>query len=203
MRRKTFYLPEEITTDLYTSGREWQTEDGKEYRGSYHRYITNEIYTGATWNSKTSRRLLPFIDRIVDNTLYRELKKEIRVRYLAPVPFIPVITDTIRKAGVLSRYFFKRINDGAFIEVNEPQYRSINNGTIDKNLYVAIQLQWYITGNIEDIIQGTVNIQGVRSKNLKQIEAANRILPGISEVLKNPLQFYTDNEFIVPKDINE
>jgi len=203
MRRKTFYMPEEITTNLYTSGREWQTEDGKEYRGSYHRYMTNEIYTGATWDAKTSRKLLPLIDRNADSSLYRELKKEIRVRYLSPVPFIPVITDKIRKDGVFSRYFFKRINDGTFIEVNESQYRSINNGTIDKNLYVAIQLQWYVTGNIEDTIQGPVNIQGVRTKNLKQIEAANRILPGISEVLKNPLQFYTDNEFIVPKDINE
>jgi len=64
-------------------------------------------------------------------------------------------------------------------------------------------LQWYITGNIQDVVQGSVNVLGVRSKNLKQIEAANKILPGISEVLKNHLQFYTDTAFIVPKDINE
>jgi len=84
MRRKTFYLPEEITTGLYTAGRQWQTEDGKEYRGSYHRYITNEIYTGATWDAKTSRRLFPFIDRTANFSIYRELKKEVRTRYISP-----------------------------------------------------------------------------------------------------------------------
>lgn len=203
MRRKTFYLPEEITTGLYTPGGEFQTEDGTEYRGSYHRYITNELYTGTTWNSKTSKKLNPFVNLSTNTSLYRDLKKEIRVRYLTPTNITPTITDKIRKDGVFTRYFFKRVNDGKIIEVDDKQYQSINSGIIDKNLYDSIQIQWYVTGNIEDTVEGPLLVQGVRTKNLKQIQSANRILSGISEVLKNPLQFYTDNEFIVPKDINE
>ena len=38
MRQKQIYKDSEITTDLYTWGEEWQTEDGVEYKGLYHNF---------------------------------------------------------------------------------------------------------------------------------------------------------------------
>jgi hypothetical protein len=202
MRKKTFYLPEEIISGLYTSGREWQTEDGKEYRGAYHRYITKEVYTGSTWDSKTSKKLLPFIDRAKTAVLYKELKKSIRTKYLTPTPFKPVVTDKIRKDGVFNRYFLQKINEQKIIEVDETHFRALDSGVIDKNLYNSIQIRWYVSGNIEDTISGSNVEPGVRSKNQKQVTAANKYLPGITGILTDPLQLYTDNDFKVPKDIN-
>jgi hypothetical protein len=202
MRQKTFYLPEEITEGLFTSGREWQTPDGKEYRGSYHRYITNEVYTGSVWNSKTSKKLFPFIDRSKISTVYKELKKDIRTKYLTPVPFKPFVTDKIRKDGVFNRYFLQKINEQKIIEVDETHFQALESGLIDKNLYNSIQIRWYVSGNIEDVVSGSSVNLGVRSKNQKQITAANKYLPGLTGILTDPLQLYTDNDFKVPKDIN-
>ena len=61
MRLKLYYTADEITSNLYTSGSQFMTEDNVEYRGTYHSYITGEVYTGSTWNAKTSKKLITFL----------------------------------------------------------------------------------------------------------------------------------------------
>jgi hypothetical protein len=53
MRLKLYYTTDEITNNLYTSGMQYMLQDNTEYRGLYHTYLTGEVYTGATWDSKT------------------------------------------------------------------------------------------------------------------------------------------------------
>ena len=58
MRLKLYYTTDEITNNLYTSGMQYMLQDNTEYRGLYHTYLTGEVYTGATWDSKTSKKLI-------------------------------------------------------------------------------------------------------------------------------------------------
>ena len=202
MRLKSYYTPEEITTNLFTNGKEWQTDDGVEYRGSYHRYITKEVYTGAVWNAKTSKRLKPYISEITRDLTYTSLKTRLRTKFIMPWQVTPVITPEDRAAGNINRYFIKKINDAAIFEIDKTQFDAHANNIIDSNMFYTTKLIWYITGAVNDETAGAVVKQGVRSKNLTQIAYANQAMPGLSTVLTDPLQFYTDNDYKVPPSIN-
>jgi hypothetical protein len=202
MRLKSYYPPEEITTNLFTNGKEWQTDDGVEYRGSYHRYLTKEVYTGAVWNAKTSKRLKPYIAEITRNITYVSLKTRLQTKFIMPWQVTPVITITDRSAGSINRYFIKKINDASILEIDKPQYEAHQNNVIDSNMFSTTKIIWYITGAVNDETVGAVVKQGVRTKNLTQIAYANQAMPGIATLLTDPLQFYTDNDYKVPPSIN-
>ena len=73
---------------------------------------------------------------------------------------------------------------------------------IDPHLFTAISLLWKISGNTTDTQQGVVKIPGVQTTNLNTIKRVESQMPGISMYLNDPLQFYTDVDFVAPKDIN-
>ena len=88
--------------------------------------------------------------------------------------------------GYIMRYFVKKVNDSPIIEVSYQNYE-----TLSKFLYVMTSLKWEISGTKNDIfINGTIQSNGVYNNNLNSIKNAEKILPGISKKLKNPLQFY-------------
>jgi hypothetical protein len=188
-------MPDEIITNLYTSGGEFETEDGNEYRGMYHRYLTNEIYTEANWDPRISKKLKPLIRKVNKDTPYSELKRNLKTSFLQPNPIVVSITQSDIKTGYIFRYFVKKLN--------ELQFKAWQNGRIDPNSYFGVQIRWYISGPVNDETQGVVTIKGVRTKNTEQIAYAQRFIPGISNVLTDPLQYYSDNTFKIPVDINQ
>jgi hypothetical protein len=202
MRNKLRYTIDEITVDLYTPGGQFMTEDNVEYTGSYHQYITNELYTGATWNAKTSLKLIPLVKTRTDNVVYRKLKSNLVTKYILPSATTITITEQQRLTGFVTRYFMKKTNDNYVFEVDNRTYTLWQSKRIDPLLYVAVSLQWQIAGPVADEIVDGVSKIGVRTKNLNQIKLASRILPGISEKLANLTELYTDIDFKVPKDIN-
>jgi hypothetical protein len=195
-------MPEEITSNLYTNGGEFQTEDGVEYRGSYHRYITNEIYTGATWNSKTSKKLMLLETVLVRDVVYSKLKTRLQTKFITPQPINRTPTITEYNSGYFERYFLKKCNEQIFIETDEIQHTLWRNGKIDQAMFNAVTFRWFISGNIDDVKTATTTQYGVLTKNKKQIQYAQQVLPGIVDVLTNPLQYYGDVTYNVPKDIN-
>lgn len=195
-------MPEEITTNLFTNGKEWQTEDGIEYRGSYHRYITNEVYTGAVWNSKTSKKLKPYISEITRDYTYKQLKTALKTKYVAPWSVQPIINPTDITIGYINRYFIKKNNELLVIEIDKQQFDAHRSNIIDSNLYATVQLVWYISGPINDEMHGVVAKPGVRTKNMLQISYAAHQLPGVELLLTDPLQYYTDSDYKVPPAIN-
>jgi len=202
MRLKLYYTADEITSNLYTTGSQFMTEDNVEYRGMYHSYITGEVYTGATWNAKTSKKLIKFRDISSKNTIYQQLKPASLV-FEKPNPTIVSITQQQINNKTIVRYFLKKVNEVSIIEVDEEQYQKWLTKQIDSVVYLGISIPWTVAGEIEDtIINGTL-IKGVRTKNNLQIQYANSKMPGISEYLSNPLQYYLDTTFVIPKDINE
>ena len=74
MRRRLYYTDKQITKNLYTTGSEWQTEDGVEYIGSYHTYITSETYTQSDWNEATSKKLVKYEQANQNVVQYQKLK---------------------------------------------------------------------------------------------------------------------------------
>jgi len=177
-------------------------QDNTEYRGLYHTYLTGEVYTGATWNSKTSKKLIVYKNIIAKNVEYETLKRELKLTYMQPVSALNAPTTEQLKAGSYTRYFIKKVNESKIIEIDEPQFNMWQSKQIDPALYSAIKMQWYISGPIEDSQSNMVFIQGVQTKNTNQIKSAETSLAGISKVLTDPLQYYSDITYLVPKDIN-
>jgi hypothetical protein len=201
MRLKLYYTADEITSNLYTTGSQFMTEDNVEYRGTYHSYITGEVFTGSTWNAKTSKKLITFRDITSKNAEYQQLKPASLI-FDKPNPTIVSITKKQIDSKTIVRYFLKKVNETSIIEVDIEQYQKWLSKQIDSVIYLGISIPWTIAGEIEDtIINGTL-IKGVRTKNNLQIQYANSKVPGISTYLNNPLQYYLDTTFVVPQDIN-
>ena len=97
----------------------------------------------------------------------------------------------------------KKINELLFIEINELYFKAWQNNRIDSNVFTAVEIRWYISGPVNDETQGIVTVKGVRTKNTEQIAYAESRLPGISSILTDPLQYYSDNTFQIPVDINQ
>ncbi len=203
MRLKLYYTTDEITNNLYTSGSQYMLQDNTEYRGLYHTYLTGEVYTGATWNAKTSVKLVPYKRIMAKNTEYETLKRELKLSYQQPVSALNAPTTEQLKAGSYTRYFIKKVNESKIIEIDASQFELWQSNQFDPAMYTAIKMQWYISGPIEDTRPTLVLHLGVRTKNLSQIAAAETTLPGISKVLADPLQYYSDVTYLVPKDINQ
>ena len=202
MRIKLYYTTDDITNNLYTSGGEWMLESNLEYIGLYHRYTTGEIYTGAIWDAKTSQKLITY-QKINNKLFVYNTLKSINVKYPAePITSIVSITNKDKQAGFVTRYFIKKTNEFLIIEIDSKQYDMYQSNKFDVLLYTSIQLNWTITGEVADTTVNGVLIRGVQTKNNSVIRQAEKQLPGISTILTDPLQYYSDTDFVVPKDIN-
>ena len=205
-RLKLYYPVDEITTNLYTTGKEWMTTDKKEYVGLFHLYTTGEAYTQPTWNPKSSLQLIPYQEITPENQkniVYQELTNDAYAGTYVSLKSIPV---QIRKQdilnGFISRYFLKKHNESDIIETNQLQYRQWQSNVIDSKLYSATSLTWFISGNINDERLNGYLIEGVATKNKKEIQRAALSLPQLSSYLTNLTEYYTDNVFNIPTDIN-
>ena len=202
-RLKLYYPVDEITPNLFTQGKEFMTEDNVEYIGSYHRYITGEIYTESKWDVRKSKRLIKYVETTTKQSfVYDTLKPNMALKYIQPNAHNVTINKTDIRNGYITRYFIKKINNETIIEIDQTQYNSWLQDVIEKKMHVAISLTWYITGEIQDMTSGVVAIPGVISKNQKQVIYASKTLPGLSNILTNLLEYYTDNDYSTPTDIN-
>jgi hypothetical protein len=199
-RIKLKYSKSEIENNLYTFGAEWMTADKIEYKGVYHRYnITNEVYTGATWNESISKPLYAYVIEPASITEYKKIRS-INTKYDSIIPIQINITPDDIKLMYITRYFLKKANEQIYYEISRTQYTTYQSN-LDTNLYLAGSCKWYIAGERETVYQ-PVYKPGVIELNTSAINELQKTLPGISQKLTNPLQYYTDTDFVVPRDIN-
>ena len=203
-RKKIYYTIDEITNNLFTTGRQWMTTNEKEYVGAYHRYLTGEIFTESKWNPKLSKPLIPYREKNANPNakLYKKLKPGIKTKYRTPNSFTPNINNNNISSGFIIRYFFKKYDAENILETDQKTYNQIQTNIADKKLYATSVINWKISGNKEDAFQSGAIVPGVISINSKQVKVAEATIPGISKLLSNPLQYYTDTDFITPTDIN-
>jgi hypothetical protein len=202
MRLKLYYTADEIVPDLYTSGKEWMTTDNVQYVGLYHRYTTGETYTDATWNSKSSVKLIPFREPDLDVNKYQKIK-QLKLKYGTPSSRLVTPTAQQIQQGEMPRYFIKKINETQILEIDVVQYQAWLSKKIDQVLYTAVQITWYISGNVTDAYDNGTLIRGVVTKNQLQLASVEPSIPGITNRLANLIEFYSDTTYNVPRDINE
>lgn len=205
MRIRSYYNDNEILSNLYTFGGEWQTQDGVEYKGLYHKYIpTGEIYTEGKWNQNTSKKLVKLEKLSADAKIYRSLRPDIKIGTQTILPLFtykPQPSDYT--TGYITRYFLKKVNEDYIYEVDDIQYYDQLGNVIDLHLYTGAIVKWYISGETNDVVRGNVTTYGVINKNKKALKDAELQMPGISKLVTDVLQYYSDTDYIVPSDINE
>ena len=100
--------------------------------------------------------------------------------------FLTAPSDSDYKRGFFVRYFVKRVNDGVIIEVNRENYESITAA-----LYESVDIRWEIAGTKNNVYSnGKLQSSGVTEKNTKSIKTAEKVMPGITNKLINPTQFF-------------
>ena len=201
MRIKSYYSANEIVNNLYTTGQELMTTDNVEYVGLYHKYTTGEIYSQPTWDKNKSVKLIKYKEQPESVIEYNKIS-DIEIDYKSFNTYNVAITKENINKGYVDRFIIKRANDNVFYEVNSDTYDMYTNEDIDPVLYLAVKFKWYITGNINDVRQGNISIPGVPSNNYKELQTAEKTVPGITSYLTDTLQYYVDNDNVTPKDIN-
>lgn len=201
-RNQLFYTIDQITENLYTSGSEYQLQNGNEYIGLYHKYITGEVYTEPVWNEKKSLKLQKFEQLTDDIKVFRSNNKNIKTKFKTPEKYFPIVTEQNIKQQYITRYFLYKINDKYVIEINQSQYKEYNLNKLDSNIYAVILLKWYVAGEPFDVTTGNIKKLGVINNNLNTINIFNLLYPGFNQTVNNPLELYVDTTVIVPPDIN-
>ena len=109
-RLKSYYIESEIDLHLYTNGNEFMTEDRKEYRGTYHRYIlTGEVYTLGEFTNK-SKKLIKFQEELPEVVNYKLSKPDIRTKYITPKSY-SLKSSTISSVVIPFEYDFIQCDD--------------------------------------------------------------------------------------------
>jgi len=200
-RLKSYYTTDEITNDLYTFGKEFMTRDNVEYVGPYHRYSTGEVYSEFKWDPKTSISLIEYKDLTNTVVQYQRLKNfNLPTQQPRQMPCVINSNNIVR--GYVTRYFINKLNQNEILEIDLIQYNNWFEGQIDKILYTAVTINWSITGTLNDVVENGITKPGVITRNRSEIAVASKRIPYISNMLNNLTEFYTDSDFVVPKDIN-
>ena len=108
--------------------------------------------------------------------------------YTHPHLFKPKPSDNDYQTGSIQRFFVKKSTSDNFpvYEVDLEQF-----GILKRNpFYLSLSLVWRIAGNLETTKDGDESILGVSDFNKYQRESAETEMKGITNFLKNLLEFY-------------
>lgn len=107
---------------------------------------------------------------------------------------IPTISNEDIERKIKTRYFAKYATqrNGMIYELDGGQYASIQSN----NLFLKTTIDWIIRGKLEDTIltlpsDTNILIKGVISQNKTLVALAEEELPGITNHLKNYVEFYS------------
>jgi hypothetical protein len=204
MTRKRLYYPSsQITTDLYTVGKEFMTTDNVEYIGFYHKYMDGSVMSGAVYDKLESKTLNKFIDTIKqpEFIIYKQSlnngsqSKSTRSYNTQPkfAYSTPIESNFIN--GTFKRYFIKRRNYTSLadiFEIDEEQFKlwSKVKAGIDETLYNAIAIDWKLTGPLYDITNnGTIVTYGVSDTNERTIRSNSVKFIGLDKYVTDFKEF--------------
>ena len=186
MSRRRIYYPEgKIQKGLYTIGKQWMTEDGKEYIGGYHTYTTGEVFTQASYVRDVSKKLIPYKDvsqqSVKEVFDYDDLpKKEVISEYFFPNYSKPTSVESDYLKGFLNRYFVRSMSTGIIMETSIRDYKKVQPENFHKTT-----ITWKITGPIND----TGSEPGIEDTNRRLVNLAEREVKGIINYITNFTEF--------------
>ena len=185
--------PKDYISELIkTSGGEWMTLDGVEYKGYYHK-IGYKYFTGVEENDFSEELITynsdpNYVEYVNLHNFY--LLNE----YNDPIVYYPILKDIHYKKGVFSRYFIKKRNDEFYriIEINDTQFAALNRGDsgINEKYYFGIKLEWKINGPKNDVYKNNnIVIYGVEDTNRRTLNLKEAQMKGIKSTLRDLTQY--------------
>lgn len=117
--------------------------------------------------------------------------KDIFNRYTSP-------SDKDYKKGNMKRYFVKDIPSNKVSELDKKSY--LIQKKENKPYRKFYTIDWLVKGIIDDTEISGYSVEGIKSKNEKAIQSAEKALPGISNVLSNSSQFAKNNDLLSDED---
>ena len=213
-KRPAIYYPKaRITTNLYTAGKEWMFENGKEYVGYYHKYTDGLVLTEPYYHAIRSERLIPYseIHNQSSNTSYnyKNASSIVTNIHVAPITAYSLPTTDDYSHGFFKRYFIYRKNlkdiYKEFFEVNEPQFKSWKKPEegINEILYDGFIIDWKLTGPLHDIREGDqIKEFGVYDTNRRLVYLNEKKFPMISKILTDYTE-YSVYHLLTPEEIRK
>ena len=122
-------------------------------------------------NTNVKQQLLATINNVIPTISAEDIERRIKTRYFA-------------------KYATQR--NGTIYELDGGQYSLIQNN----NLFLKTTIDWIIRGKLEDTVLtlpagDNILIKGVISQNKVLVALAEEELPGITNHLKNYVEFYS------------
>jgi len=201
------YFPKsQITTNLYTNGKEYvYVGTDKEYIGYYFQTSNGKSYTGKNPNDppveeittpiQTSNEdaeegaignysqtvalyLIPDVYAIASNIGLNATPPK------PPTQTISLPTEDNYKLGEYQRYFASKDNEVRYIEITQEEYTKFVNRepNVDYFLYTAFKLPWLISGNRSEVVN-------VNKKTVERV-ISNLTLSGFKSYFKNRYDQY-------------
>ncbi len=167
---------------LISQGETFVRTNGEPYIGPYYIDIYNVAYVYDP-STKIPERL---VHRKVYYTEFMRNRISEKGGYTSPKPYIPHIEEVQLTNNSFYRFFCQRRNNPllTIVEIDELQYDNIeegyNNNFPSLTLYNKIKINWMVRGDVSY----------VESYNRNQIKNAELDFKGITQKLKNPLEFY-------------
>ena len=164
--------------------------DNVEYIGPYNVKADGTYHTLAKFIEGKSKEL-----KTKKSTLYQDLLKitggiDVSEKNGQVVDNTILPTNEDYTKGFYTRYFIKTKGSKSISEVNEETLGLLGQ-KIDDNLYVGFELDWKLTGPLNDIFVGGIRQQaGVRDTNRRTLQRLEQEYIGITEKLQNLTQFY-------------
>jgi hypothetical protein len=86
-----------------------------------------------------------------------------------PTPSVTQPTQKDYQLGTFQRYFCKKNNENTYFEINKNTYDllSTNNNSIAWDLYSAIYIMWYLTGNKDTVFKANKGLVDVTERTKK------------------------------------
>lgn len=107
---------------------------------------------------------------------------------MPPIHNRPSITQNDVQRGYVTRYFVQNVSRRNIVEVDRRQYDQYRNDPF----YQCVDLQWVITGNDRTVtLKSGVSILGVFERNTVTVDFFSLRMPGLRDLLKNPLQYFS------------
>jgi hypothetical protein len=198
-----YYPLSQITSNLYTNGREFAYLNTKQpYIGYYWKTSDGKFFTGKTPQDTPSEEIIVYtpetnIETSVaingDSSYYNQFDSN-TFNYLnivsPPPPALPPLysptipTQKEYQIGEYRRYFCKKTNEIIYLEINKDTYDKLVNkdSKILYQLYQPFNLPWQLTGNKSQVF--------ITNKNITELTSQQQKLPMLSEYLKNDFTKY-------------
>tara|TARA_R110000803_G_scaffold41254_7_gene88797 strand:- start:16 stop:657 length:642 start_codon:yes stop_codon:yes gene_type:complete len=198
-RKRIYYTQAQTTNGLDTLGSEWMTLDNIEYIGQYHRYITEEVFTGAVFVQNKSRILIPYVDFKNKLSEISSINFDLEVSFdydsvkIVDIPkskllnpSVTVVTNKDIVIGYTIRYFAYKVNDGNLIELNKESISKVGTTNGMSNvIWKTFKLKWKVNGPDFDILDNMGNIKesGIVDTNKRTVYSLSEDYPPLTQYI--------------------